>query len=100
MQTFKLLLLAIIMSISIKTFSLKCLKNTLSLYTRSSNLHPTTTSFNIWNPVNYIALQNIKLYSSSPISWDDVDSITANNINEPKKESGLLKTKGMLYYNL
>ena len=80
MQTFKLLLLLLlllIMSISIRTFSLKCLKNTLSIYgTRAPNFHrTTTTSLNkIWNSVNYIAFKNIRLYSSSPISWDEVDN--------------------------
>ena len=94
------LLLVIIMSISIRSFSLKCLKNTLSLYTTrttSLNLHrSTTSSLNkiVCNPVNYMTLKNIRLYSSSPISWDEVDNIIANNVNEPKKEN-VMKTKGI-----
>jgi hypothetical protein len=89
------------MSISIRSFSLKCLKNTLSLYTTrtaSLNLYrSTTSSLNkiVCNPaVNYMTLKNIRLYSSSPISWDEVDNIIANNVNEPKKEN-VMKTKGM-----
>jgi hypothetical protein len=47
-----------------------------------------------FDAVNYIAFKNIRLYSSSPISWDEVDNIIANNVNEPKKEN-VMKTKGM-----
>jgi len=105
----KLFILLIIMSINVKSFSLKCLKKTISSYTRialSTNIHTSALRLNYSNiKLRYSPLlyndasrinKNIGLYSTSPISWDDVDSIIANASSSNEDENTERKmTKGI-----
>ena len=92
-----------IMSLSVRSFSLKCLKKTTSLYTRSLRSALSTNIFNYsYSKSKYssqltnvaIVNKNFRLYSTSPISWNDVDSIIAGT--SPTSEATTLekKTKG------
>jgi hypothetical protein len=97
------------MSINVKSFSLKCLKKTISSYTRialSTNIHTSALRLNYSNiKLRYSSLlyndasrinKNIRLYSTSPISWDDVDSIIANASSSNEDENTERKmTKGI-----
>ena len=90
-----------IMSLSARSFSLKCLKKTTSLYTTSLKSALSTNIFNysyskskLYN-VNDVSVanKNFRLYSTSPISWNDVDNIIAA---ASKSEESTIekKTKG------
>jgi hypothetical protein len=95
------------MSINVKSFSLKCLKKTISSYTRialSTNIHTSALRLNYSNlksPLLYNLNdasrinKNIRLYSTSPISWDDVDSIIANASSNEDDNAERKMTKGI-----
>jgi len=98
------------MSINVKSFSLKCLKKTISSYTRialSTNIHTSALRLNYSNlKLRYSPLlynlndasrinKNIRLYSTSPISWDDVDSIIANASSNEDDNAERKMTKGI-----
>ena len=93
------------MSLSARSFSLKCLKKTTSLYTTSLKSALSTNIFNysyskskLYN-VNDVSVanKNFRLYSTSPISWNDVDSIIAGTSSTSEASTLEKKTKGKYY---
>lgn len=96
------------MSICSKSFTLKCLKKTISSYPRPLIANIYTSSLRLNNsylkikhsPLFYtlngasVINKNIRLYHTSPISWDDVDNIIANTQESKEEEPYDKKTKG------